>query len=217
MRNQEDLIDSITKHLDDLKGIVRWALLLSVLFWWAGYNDQDPIKALGMDIKKDYALFVAVAFYLVVNLSVWDRLYRIGDILESVNDKNFEKATSKLTLHNWIINPFSYFGNGFLSRINNAKGFGLLIIVWWVCNSSLYALSDNHMTIIGLLLQGTFLLTGLASMRSITRIENLLLERFEKMDTDTYKLLKSRRTERSVLTFIGIGIGGIIAFMTMMK
>lgn len=217
MLQQKDIIDGITKHLDDLRSIVNWALLLAVLFWWAGINDDDPIKALGMQINKDYALFVAVVFYLVVNLCVWDRLYRIGDLLELLDNINFKKGVAKLAIHNWILNPFSYFGDGIRTRINSAKGFGFLIIVWWICNSSLYALSDNHFTIVGRILQGAFLLIGLASIRSIVRIERILTTRFKSLDKKIFELLKSRQMEKSILAFLCIGIGGLITYMTMIK
>ena len=214
MHDQEDILKSIEKHLDDLKGIVRWAIFLAVLFWWAGVNDDNPIKALGMEIDKEYAVIVAVLFYLVINLSVWDRFQRIGDLFDQLDGRNFKKGFTKLTLHSWIINPFSHFGNSTVSRINSAKGFGLLISVWWLCNSSLYALSDNYMNLIGLSLQGIFLLIGLASMRSIIRIEKGIEERLRSIDKTTYELLKSRKLERSIITFLGIALGGAIWSIT---
>ncbi len=80
--DQKELADSIGKHLDAAAETVYWALLLAVVFLWAGLTKQDPIKALGMDIARNQALFVACAFYLIANLFVMIHFLRIGDILQ---------------------------------------------------------------------------------------------------------------------------------------
>jgi hypothetical protein len=62
--NQEEIADSMKGHLDSLNTVVKWALLLAIVFWWAGIQNEAVIEALGMKIPRGYALWVAVAFYL---------------------------------------------------------------------------------------------------------------------------------------------------------
>nr|VFK23175.1 MAG: hypothetical protein BECKMB1821G_GA0114241_100418 [Candidatus Kentron sp. MB]VFK28350.1 MAG: hypothetical protein BECKMB1821I_GA0114274_100617 [Candidatus Kentron sp. MB]VFK74214.1 MAG: hypothetical protein BECKMB1821H_GA0114242_100235 [Candidatus Kentron sp. MB] len=143
---QKQILESISRHLDDLMVILRWALLLAVGFWWTGVHDIDSSSFLGIKIKQTHALWVAIIFYLTINLAVLDRLLRISDLVKLADDENFHDAFSRLALHPWMLNPFSYFGASMMARAHSAKGFGALIIIWWICNSSLYSLANNPIT-----------------------------------------------------------------------
>jgi len=213
--DQEEIINSLKEHLDSLRGIIRWALLLAVVFWWAGVQNEEIIKALGIEVKREQALFVAVIFYLLVNLTIFDKLWRIGDLVKLLDTTYLKKGLSKLALHPWEMNPFSFFGNTWTSKLHSSKGFGLLIIVWWVGNASLYSLSDNLMSSIGLMLQGLFLGIGLASMGAINRAYSIILKCTENYDPVFHGEIKSTQVYRALLTFLGIGVGGLVAFITM--
>lgn len=212
--DQEEILDSMKSHLDGLNSVVTWALLLAIVFWWAGIQNEEIIDALGMKIHRGYALWVAVAFYLCINLVLLDHLWRVGDLINLTDEAHLSKMISRIALHPWTLNPFSYFGDAIPSRLHSAKGFGALIVVWWVANSSLYCLSRNVMSPLGLLLQGTFLGIGLASMLAINRVFSIVLKRTEISDPMLHEKLKATRIERSLLTFAGIGLGGFFAFIT---
>jgi hypothetical protein len=211
--DQKELGDSLGKHLDAVADITYWALLLAVIFLWAGVANQDPIKALGMDIARKQALFVACGFYLVANLFIFIHFLRIGDILHRVDDATLPVALTKLCTHKWVANPFAFFGDTVSAKIHGGCGFGLLIVVWWIGNASLYSLADNVFSLLGVLLQGVFLGVGLASMWAIQRVLPIVLKRLETIDAKLQAEVKSTIPYRAALTFAGIGVGVMIAFV----
>jgi hypothetical protein len=215
--DQKELADSLGKHLDAAAETVYWGLLLAVVFLWAGLTRQDPIKALGMDIARNQALFVACAFYLVANLFVMVYFLRIGNILERVDDAALPLALTKLCTHKWAANPFAFFGPTPLAKAHGCCGFGLLIVVWWIGNASLYSLAGNVWSPAGLLLQGLFLGIGLASMMAIQRVIAIVLKRLETVSPELQAEVKATVPYRTVLAFAGIGVGGLIVFAANMS
>ncbi len=135
--NQETLQEGITKHLDSLAATVRLGLGVAILFWWAGVQNQAIIEAFGMEVRRADALLVACIFYLFLDLAILDKFLRIGDLVREIDDDGVEASVTRLATHPWIANPFAYFGGTRISRIHSSKGFGALIVTWWVCNSSL--------------------------------------------------------------------------------
>lgn len=212
---QAQVLESITSHLDDLNALLKWALLLAVGFWWAGTRRKDEFEALGMTFHQTHALFVAVGFYLIVNITVLERFLRLADLVALTDEANLKEAVSRLGVHPWVLNPFSYFGLGMLARTHSAKGLGSLIVVWWVCNSSLYSLAHNVLTPVGILIHVTFLGAGVASIFSINRVFSVVLERTERLEPELYQSLRATKIERTVCAIAGIGLGALIAVLTL--
>jgi hypothetical protein len=50
--DQEEIADSMKGQLHSLNTVVRWALLLAIVFWWAGIQNEAVIEALGMKIPQ---------------------------------------------------------------------------------------------------------------------------------------------------------------------
>ena len=210
--NQDRIIEGLGSHLDSLKQTIGWALLLSVAFAWAGLTQADPVKALGIEVSRNNAFVVAVIFYVFVNAKVLDLLLRIGDLMSLLDDEHLAEGLTRVAVHSFIANPFSYFGSSFFARAHSAKGFGLLIVVWWIANSSLFTLA-NGQTLSTQALMGVFLAVGLGSMLAISRGYSIIIERVKSVDTQLYEILHATRVERSLLTFVGIIGGGFIAFL----
>lgn len=211
---QSDIVESIGKHLDALADIIKWALLLALVFWWAGFEGTDSVEALGMKVPRAHALWVSVFVYIVVNATVLVLFLRVGDLLKLADDAHLSAALGKLALHPWPLNPFAHFGTSFVARLHSGIGFGSLIVVWWVCNSSLYGFADQVRSPLALLLQGAFLAVGLASMQAINRVYGVVLQRTTESDPTLHSTLLSSRAERMVFAFVGIGAGGLIAYIT---
>jgi len=213
---QEDVVESVGKHLDALAELIKWALLVALVFWWAGFDRQPTVEALGMKIPREDALWASVFVYIIVNSTTLVLIIRLGDLFKLIDDAYLLPALGKLSLHPWPLNPFAYFGEGFLTRLHSGLGFGSLIFVWWVCNSSLYAFADAGQvhSPVALLFLGAFLAVGLASMQAINRVYGIVLRRTASVDAALHGKLLSSRTERTLFAFVGIGLGGIFAFVT---
>ena len=123
-----------------------------------------------------------------------------------IDDQTFPVAVTKLATHKWLANPFSFFGEAPLANIYASSGFGLLIILWWIGNASLYSLSDDPFSLIGTFVQGVFLAIGLASMLAIQRVMPVVLRRIETLSPSLHAEVVATIPYRSAMTFAGIGV-----------
>ncbi len=214
MLDQEQILKAIDEHLDSLNDIVKWVLLLALVFWWAGIQRQDSIHALDITVSRKQALFVATAAFLLANILVFNRIVRIGELLLIVAPPNVDRAITKLALNSSIHNPFAFFGGSRLASWHSSGGFGFLIIIWWVCNSTLYALADDISNPVALLLQGLFLALGLSSIGAINRVLRLMDQRLREVGSDLHPSFEAMRWPRTIGSFVGVFGGGLIAFLT---
>lgn len=120
--NQDTIVDAIAKHLDQLKSTIGWAVLLALVFVWASISNADPIKAVGIDISRQHAFYVAAIIYSLINLRVLDVLLRIGDLITMLEDDHFIDGISKMAVHSFIANPFSYFAMASWHAFTAARG-----------------------------------------------------------------------------------------------
>ena len=207
--NQSQIVDSLGDHLDSLKQTVGWALLLSVAFCWAGLTQADPVNALGFSVTRSNAFLVAAIFYVFVNAKLLDLLIRIGDLVQLLNRSHVVEGLTKVALHPFIANPFSYFGTSPLARVHSSKGFGALIFVWWVANSSLFTLAgDQRPTDFWV---NIFFWVGIASMWAISRAYNLSLEAVCIVDDVLHAGIKATTPDRVIGAFLGVVLGGLFA------
>ena len=214
MIEQEDIINGITAILTELKSITRVVVILAIIFWWAGFSENNPIKIIEVEIQRKHALFIAEIIYLGITYIVWDRFHRLGSLLIALKDENFETGLSKVFIHTWILNPFSRIGTGLTSRIMNCKGFGSLSLIWWICNSSVYYLADDKMNFIAIIIQFLFFTTGLATMSAYIRINNTIINRIERLNRKRYIEINEHRKERIALDIIGTILGIISCALT---
>jgi hypothetical protein len=210
--DQKELCDSVAKQLDAVAETVYWGLLLAVIFLWAGLTKQDPIKALGMEVGRSYALFVACTFYFIANFFAMIQILRIGDILLRVDKTSLPIALTKLWTHKWAANPFAFFGRSVIATAQGSLGYGLLIVIWWIGNASLYCLVDGSprsgvtVTLAG----GLFAAIGLLSMVAIQRVLKIVSSRLSHASGTVGEEFRSTMPVRNIGAFAGISIGGAI-------
>jgi hypothetical protein len=211
--DQTILIDAIGKHLDLLEKLTTWALLVSLAIGWAGLQKKD-ISALGMTFSRKEAFAAASALYLFANMIIVILFLRLGDLLLMIDDKGFAQAVTKLSSHTWIMNPYAYFGSTASARSYSYEGLGILIVLWWVCHASLSTLADGSQTRRQTILVGGFLLIGLGAMQSANRVFGIVLDRGSSiLPPQVSAAMMSTIPERTVATFLGIGIGGLLFFI----
>jgi hypothetical protein len=134
---------------------------------------------------------------------------RIGDLLRLLSGQESLKGITTLATHSWVLNPFSFFGSSRLSHIYVGEGYGLLIVAWWLCNTSLYLLMDDKRSRIAFILLGLFLLIGLSSMGAIQRVYFIALEQLQVVSPGLYSQAMSTAPERTIATYLGILVGGL--------
>jgi len=210
----EDLLDSISAHMDALADVVKSTLLVAVVFWWAGLRHEKVIKVFELEIPRQQALIAAIVIFIVLNILVIDKLIRLRALVLLTPDAYVTKAVTRMATHPWAANPFAYFGAFGLSRYSANKGLSALILIWWVCNSSLFTLTDDAMDPIGVLLQGAFLFLGISSIMLITKVYSAILSRAASIDQELFAALVATSFDRVLNMLLAFSIGGAFGIMT---
>jgi hypothetical protein len=214
MLDQDQILDAIDKHLDNFNDIVKWTLFLALIFWWAGIQRQDSIHALDITVSRRQGLFVAIAAFFLANVLALNRIARIGELLLAIAPATVDRAITRLALNSSIHNPFAFFGDSRFVRWHSSGGFGFLILIWWVCNSTIYALADDIKSPAALFLQGLFLVIGLSALVTINKVIGLISQRLREVDSALYPSFEAMRLPRAVGCFLGIVGGFLIALLT---
>jgi len=135
---------------------------------------------------------------------------RVGNLIQLLDQKNFLTGFTKLSAHPWVLNPFSYFGNSSVARLHSGEGYGLLIAIWWLCNTSLYTLMDDKKNRFAHILLGLFLIIGLGSMVAIQHTNKMVLDKLNIAHPSLYNEFLATTMERTIATFLGIAVGVLL-------
>ena len=207
------VIDSLGEHMDSLKVTIGWALLVAFVVGFGAFENHDKVQVLGLSLKRDLAFYMAAAFYSFVNFKVLFLLIKIRHLMHYLKNNDFVEGLSKVALHSFVANPFGYFLKGKITWINTA-GPGLLIVAWWVANSSLYVISrDTGVRELVLILIFSFI--GLLTLLAMNRFERFAMDFLKCFDPKFYAELVATRTRRSGLTYAGILVGGSIGILAL--
>jgi hypothetical protein len=216
--DQELIISAITRHLDLLATIFNWVIIFAVAIAWAGLQKRPMIEALGMKFNRKHAFIALSVLYLIANVVVLILFLRLGDLIQMIDNQHLLKGLTALSTHEWVLNPFSFFGSGFIARLHSSEGFGLLIITWWICNASLSILQETQQSKTAKYLLGIFMAIGTLSMLAIIRVYYLVLVQTKFIEPQLHQTLQETTLERIIGTFIGIFIGGsLIKAATLIK
>lgn len=210
--DQKIIVDAIGKHLDSLETIINTMILLSVASAWAGIRRSSEIDAFGTKLNRKHAFFALSCIYLLANIAVLLLFWRLADLILLLEKSSVTAGLTKLATHRWILNPFSYFGPSTISSFFSSAGFGLLIAVWWLGNTSLSTLMDDKQSKAAKVLLALFLAIGLFSMGAINRCYIAILSAFPNDATELRAEILSSAHYREILTFVGIAIGGTFFF-----
>ncbi len=209
--DQKAVIDAIPKHLDAMEKIVAWIILFAIAVAWAGIQRKRRLELLGVEFERTTGFYVSSVAYLMANTMILIYFLRIGDVVRLLEKDKIEEGVSKLATHSWLLNPFAFFGNGFVSEAHAAEGYGLLIAAWWLCHTSLFMLIEDKRLRVAQTLLYFFLAVGIASMFAIYRVYGIVLSQLSAYNKDAlYESIAGTATERFIGVFIGIIVGVLI-------
>ncbi len=213
--NQDVLLDSITKALDSLSTVTERALLLAVVFWWAGVQKQLNIKVFDVEIPRTFAFYAASIVYLFINASILYKFLHIRNLVKLVDESHFSSAVTRIILNQWFCNPFSFYGSSLAARAHSSKGIGSLIVVWWFCNSSLVIFLSDVMT--GDFLSSPriwlmlfFITIGISTLNTVGDIRSIIASRLESNAPELYNQMKKTTVETSLVTYAAFMVGFLI-------
>jgi hypothetical protein len=208
--DQKIIIDSIGKHLDFIESTIFWIIVVAIAIAWAGVQRKKEIEILSLKFNRQNAFIAASMLYLLANMAILILFLRIGNLMQLLDQKNFLTGFTTLSTHPWILNPFSYFGYSSSSLFHSGEGFGLLIVIWWLCHSSLYSLMDDKRNKYAYIFLVLFLIVGLGSMIAIQHTYQVVINQLQIVNHSLYKEVLASNTVRIIGTFLGISVGSLL-------
>jgi hypothetical protein len=195
---QAALVDALGKHLDALATSVNWAVGLAILTVWTGAQRSKEVSLFGLKTKRKDAFYLLGAAFLYVNIASIVLFLRIANILETIDTKNLARALTILGTNAWPFNPYAYYGNSYSSMVVSNFGFGALIVIWWIGYTALAMCRDDRKSL------------DYLAVVAIQYGFAIVLDRAGELDPVLRSSILSQAFPRLILTFVGIGLGGLI-------
>jgi hypothetical protein len=218
--DQETIAKAIDNHLNSLEKVFYVALSAAVIFAWAGIQNSSSFTIWGLAVSLNQAFFLAVAFYILINIQILLAFCRLGALIHHLDSTIVAKGITILITHSWIANPFASFGKSRAIRAQSSAGVLLLIVMWWVCNASLFVLAGSMANFIRALLSSCFLLVGLASLLIIDRICGAIINH-PALKSDVHSPLasdvKTIQADGRIASLTGIGVGFLLTIFMLVS
>jgi len=209
--DQDILISAIAGQLDGLSNLISTTVGLALVAAWTGLQGEDRVSVFSLSVNRQHAFYILGASFITANATAIIYFLRLADILAQVDDAHLAEALATLGTSAWPYNPFAYFGDSGLSLLHSSFGYGMLIIIWWIGFIALSLLTEHPTHKIGeRIVMVAFLFVGLASMLAIQLVFFEVMRRVGENATLFPIDIQANLIARMALTFVGIGIGGLL-------
>jgi hypothetical protein len=178
--NQDVIIDSLEKHMDQIQKTERWGFAIFLILIWSTISSNSKfVNIIGLEIPIEHVSNFAYAFFIFVNFSLTIWFIRIGKLVLLLDDReNFRKGLSKLSTHTLIFNPFAFLGSKNYSQI----WADIKIKIWFILLIllSLLAIFTGEQRHILLSFSGLIMLLGILIIQEILDILSSKLNKKNK-------------------------------------
>lgn len=213
--NQEVLVDAIDRHLDSIDFYVKAIVLLAIPTTWAGLHHKQP-QALGIEIDLRNAFWFFAIIFILGNAAIFVLLRRLHGLTLLMSPEYAVEGATKLTTHPWVLNPFCFTGSRY-SLLLSSVSLSILIVIWWLCNASLYIFQDRKILLSWIPI-AAFLACGFVSLREIVHINRVVFETLNKSATlnqqaasDLQAAFKASQLALGLAGLLGAAAGWIIS------
>lgn len=212
--DQDILISAIAGQLNGLSSLISTTVGLALIAAWTGLQGEDKVSVFSLSLKRQHAFYILGASFITANATAIIYFLRLADIIAQVDDAHLAEALATLGTSAWPYNPFAYFGDSGLSLLHSSFGYGMLIVIWWIGFIALSLLTEypTH-KIAERLVMVAFLLVGLASMSAIQIVFFEVMRRVGENAAIFPIDVQANLIARTTLTFVGIGIGGLLFYL----
>ena len=207
--DQQAIVDALGDHLNSLEAIVGALIIITLATAWAGIQRKDPIEIFSTEVRRKDATSVLSLIYIFSNIMIAFLFWRVGDLMLLLDSNTYVEGFSVVATHKWVLNPYALFVDSPISQMVASIGFGLLILVWWMGFTSLYALEDNKRTRSPRLADAVYLSIGLFSMLCVARVYWIVSSDLSALPSELQEAVNNAEGYRSIATFCGIGLGGL--------
>ena len=195
--DQKILLESLTKQLDMLALLFSWMLGLTIPMAYARIKGQEEIEALGARITSRDAFYVAACISFAAQVAMLLSLTRLMTMVGLLNSENVVKGFTRLATHEWVLNPFGFFGSTLLARLQSAIAYGLFPIVWSIGGVLAVGMDAKRTTRANTLVASGFFLTGAAALSLVWGVNIIVLRRLHDVNLDLYRGLSSTFIEKN--------------------
>lgn len=207
--NQDAVQDSLVRQLEVIDKSIFWALAVASVIGWAGAHHTDPIEVIGLKSSRADAYFVAGWAFVLANIAILLAFLRMGDLLDLLDASNFKTGIEKVMTHSSFFNPFAFFGSGTLAQMYSGLGWGLLILCWWICLTSIGTLVD--LSQMRRVLVTFLVILGILSTVAMHRCQARMSGKLQKVDAEfSRSVALSIRLRRVIATLAASG--GLVMF-----
>jgi hypothetical protein len=203
----DEVIDSLGAHMDALQAIFSWGVVLALGIGWAGIRNATKIEIGKLEMGRREAFYVASVAYALGVMAFVLALLRIKVMLEAVPDAEYVEAYSKVATHEWLQNPFGFFGKSADAQASSAGGIGMLVVGWWICATAVGSLRIDDFRIWRLVWLAPFYAVGLFSLWLIWLIYVLNLKRLQAVAPTLYGELDATADWRWIAAWAGLLVG----------
>ncbi len=199
--DQSVIFDSISSHLDTLRSTIKWLMVIG-LTSCITLLKGDTVKLLSISFEKEYLCIAFSLAHLVFGIVLFIVFQRIGDLVLLLRNENFIDGVSKLSMHPWILNPFSHFGGAGLSRIHERFGYGGLAIFWFLFTAPIIwsdPIGTINVRYVRTLPMVIPFAAAFFARYSIGRVFHIITFRLEELDE---KRLKERKRSLKIRNYI---------------
>ena len=172
------------------------------------------------DITKDFELF---GFHLALKdafgkvAAIFDCLlllfctscWKAGDLLKGCRGEHVNRAVIAIVTHKWLLNPFSYSGDGLLSAATCSVGGALLTLTWWggLCGLKLLSSVTTDMGVLEKCLYALYFVLGAAALGGVVRLTRMIVRLTEQsLEGSDNEPMRPRSLKRSIAVKSGFSI-----------
>jgi hypothetical protein len=204
--------ESIEKHIDQLETLSTALVIPALIVLFAAADTTKEVEILGIHLATAEAYGLTAAVYDCLLLLFATASWKAGDLLKSCAPEEAQRAIIAVSVHKWVLNPFSYSGKSPLSLMSCAVGPALLTFVWWLGLMSLRLLASVSHDIGGMekVLQTLYVVLGLTAILSIGRFFAILLDASSRAGSEglpTISSLKRSAVVKALFCIISSGLG----------
>ena len=129
------LVKAIGSHIDELSNMTEWLIPTILIVAVSALNYKyKTIKLLSIELSQDAAILFTDTIVACYSVSVLLIVLRLQALFKRLSPDSTAEAFNQMVTHEWLLNPFSFFGGGH-PLLTYTSTF-LVIFFYVVCNDA---------------------------------------------------------------------------------
>ena len=153
--SEDQAVEAAKKYIDELKGIMQWALGIAFFAAVLGIQGTKVYKVLDLQLTRNEAFAMLSLLYVAQCSAVMFCVLRLSRLADCVASPHLASFFDRLSHYAPLVNPFASHSLWTPSGRLGHWGLTFQVIVFWLGLTSLYSIvTDNRVWLIDLLRGG---------------------------------------------------------------